>query len=226
MDFKYKTYKNYIHGDISFQSNVLETILKNRDVENPNLLLNVNESVLEDYKDYDNIMLAANKYKYHIENESRKALIVDSDSDGYTSSAEFYVYSEQLCNHLGKKLNIDILIHPERTHGLTDYMMDILRTEKYDVLYIPDAGSTDFKQHEELSNLGTEIIILDHHHSDKGYSNDAIVVNNQLSDKINNKAMTGVGVVYKFNQLLDEMFNVNFADDYLDLVAVGLVADY
>ena len=58
---------------------------------------------------------------------------------------------------------------------------------------------------------------------DKG--NPAIVVNNQLSEKVTDKAMTGVGITYKFTKLLDRYYGVNYADDYLDLVALGMIGD-
>ena len=37
--------------------------------------------------------------------------------------------------------------------------------------------------------------------------------------------MTGVGVTYKFTKLLDKYYKVNYADDYLDLVALGMIGD-
>ena len=36
--------------------------------------------------------------------------------------------------------------------------------------------------------------------------------------------MTGV-IVYKFCKVLDDYYNVNYADDYIDLVAIGMIAD-
>ena len=53
----------------------------------------------------------------------------------------------------------------------------------------------------------------------------AIVVNNQLCD-YPTKSLSGVGVVYKFCQYLDqELFHDNLADQFLDIVAVGLCGD-
>jgi single-stranded DNA-specific DHH superfamily exonuclease len=37
--------------------------------------------------------------------------------------------------------------------------------------------------------------------------------------------ISGVGVVYKFLQILDKKINGNFANIFLDLVAVGMAAD-
>jgi single-stranded-DNA-specific exonuclease len=49
-------------------------------------------------------------------------------------------------------------------------------------------------------------------------------VNNQLSKISTN--LSGVGMTYKFCKALDEELWENKADNYLDLVAVGMIADY
>lgn len=40
-----------------------------------------------------------------------------------------------------------------------------------------------------------------------------------------NKALCGGGIVYKFCKVLDDMLNVSYADDYLDLVSLSCVSD-
>jgi single-stranded-DNA-specific exonuclease len=65
---------------------------------------------------------------------------------------------------------------------------------------------------------------LDHHECEKE-SKYAIVVNNQLSSDYSNKSLVGSGIVYKFIQALDSKLGINIADFYLDLVAIGLIAD-
>ena len=78
-----------------------------------------------------------------------------------------------------------------------------------------------------LKELGIDCLVLDHH--DAPYeSEDALVVNNQLSKNYKNKDLSGVGVVWQLCRAMDA-YSIRplskFADDYLDLVAVGLVAD-
>ena len=68
-----------------------------------------------------------------------------------------------------------------------------------------------------------DIIILDHHECD--VKNDyAIVVNNHMCD-YPNKNLSGVGIVYKFLCQLDDLDMEFVADSYLDLVALGNIAD-
>jgi single-stranded-DNA-specific exonuclease len=68
-----------------------------------------------------------------------------------------------------------------------------------------------------------DILIIDHHKAPK-VSECACVINNQLCD-YPTKSLSGVGMVYKFCCYLDELLKVNYANEYLDLVAVGMVAD-
>ena len=88
---------------------------------------------------------------------------------------------------------------------------------------MPDAGSNDYEAHTALKSKGIKTIILDHHLADE-VSKDAVVINNQLSD-YPNKDLSGVGVVYQFCRYIDEKIKTNYADYYLDLVALGLTGD-
>jgi single-stranded-DNA-specific exonuclease len=68
-------------------------------------------------------------------------------------------------------------------------------------------------------------LILDHHLTDEKLSYNAIVVNNQLSPNYENKELTGAGVVYQFCRYVDSLYRRNWADDYLDLAAWGIIGD-
>lgn len=67
------------------------------------------------------------------------------------------------------------------------------------------------------------VLVLDHHEADK-VSEHACVINNQLCD-YPTKSLSGVGIVYKFCSYFDELLNVDYADQFLDLVALGMIAD-
>lgn len=220
-DFDYKNI-NSVKG---FGNDILYNILKSRGIVDVNRFLNLNESVLEDYKDYDNIKEGTEIYMKHIENDDIITILVDFDSDGYNSASVMYLYTIDIYKKLNKPYNIKYVLHKHKSHGLdADCMKDILNTE-CKLLIIPDAGSNNFEYHKILKEKGIDIICLDHHQCSK-YSENAIVVNNQMSNKIHNKSMTGVGVVYKFCKYIDEILDVNFADKYIDLVAIGMIADH
>lgn len=165
-----------------------------------------------------------NLFKKHLINGSRFYFVVDSDADGITSSAILINYMEQYLKNIFPNFSIDYHIPDGKEHGL-DTIMNILSPEKkYDIIILPDSSSNDYEFHKILKNIGYDILVLDHHEAEK-YSEDAIVINNQLSQRYENKSLSGVGVVYKFLQYCDKNFSINGADDFLDLVAVGMCAD-
>ena len=67
------------------------------------------------------------------------------------------------------------------------------------------------------------MLVIDHHEADQE-SQYACIINNQTCD-YPTKSLSGVGMVYKFCCYLDSLLGINQADEYLDLVALGLIAD-
>lgn len=218
MSFKY----NLIGKNLGF-GDILETILRNRGVEDIKNFLNPLEDNIEDINNYDNIDIWISTFLKHIDNEDSVGIVVDSDFDGFSSASFIYQYIKLL----NPNINIIFFVHKGKAHGLKDLMSEIENVKNdINLLIIPDASSNDFFEHSIISPWGIDILIADHHEVDKNsYSCDAIIVNNQLSPKVTNKSLTGVGVVYKLCKEIDKRLSVNYADRFLDLVTVGMVAD-
>lgn len=193
------------------------TILNNRNIFNIDEFLNINKSNCLNYNLLDNINEAVECLIKHIEINNKICIIVDCDTDGVCSAAMLYKYIKKY-NPL---LNITYLLHQGKQHGLSD---DIIIPDDTNLILIPDAGSNDFEKHSYYKSKGIDIICLDHHETDK-YSNDAIVVNNQLSKKYTNKYFCGAGVTYKFLKALDDELWETDADNYLDLVMLANIGD-
>ena len=87
----------------------------------------------------------------------------------------------------------------------------------------PDSSSNEEELHKRLQDHGIDILVIDHHEADH-ISKYACVINNQLCN-YPNKTLSGAGMVYKFCCYLDELINCSYADDFLDLTALALVAD-
>lgn len=159
----------------------------------------------------------------HLKNHSKIYLLQDSDCDGITSAALFYNY---LNDHFSE-YEPDITYHiPDgKEHGLDSIMNWFPENGENSLIVIPDAGSNDVNEHKELHERGYEILVLDHHLVSE-ITNDAIVINNQSSNKYENKDLSGVGVVYKFFEYLEKKENMpSYSQDYLDIVALGLIGD-
>lgn len=99
-----------------------------------------------------------------------------------------------------------------------------------DYIIIPDSGSVQFDEQEELSRQSRKVVILDHHNIPSNYPRfeNVVIVNNQTSERFKNKYLSGAGVVYKtiqaFNKIYEDDFEMIY-EDYCDLAAVGIVAD-
>lgn len=175
-----------------------------KDIIDPSTIMNINEGAK---------MLAK-----HIAAQSPAYLQVDSDCDGFTSSAillnylnHYFPYYTQNCIHYsfheGKQHGIDIDAIPEGTK----------------LIICPDASSEEYDKHAELAAKGIDILIIDHHNAER-VSENACIINNQLCD-YPTKSLSGAGMVYKFCSYLDKFMDEEKADDFLDLVALGCIAD-
>lgn len=147
---------------------------------------------------------------------------VDSDTDGYTSSAILINYIKRRFPHV----KLTWRLHKGKEHGV---IVDTV-PEDTNLVFIPDAGSNQFEEQKALYEKGMKTIILDHHEvSDiSGYVwTPAIIVNNQMSPDYPNKSLSGAGVVYKFIKAMDKIYfnDDHIFHDYGDLAAIGIIAD-
>ena len=176
-----------------------------------------------------NIDHAAERLLHHLRRNSKILFIVDCDVDGFTSSSILWLYIK----HTFPEIELEFTVHEHKQHGLDDKIDWITDEARWDLVIIPDAGSYDVKEHRMLGELGMDVIVLDHH--DQLYDENGnpvvsnlpttIVVNNQLSPDYANKSLCGAGVVYKFCEVLDNKLGIHLAHNYIDLAALGEIAD-
>lgn len=210
----------------NFQSDYVNSLLHARGVEDIKKFFHPTADALQSPSDLKNIGMAAAMYTRIVLNDkppySRILIIVDSDNDGYTSATIIYQYTKRLNCHC----KIDYWLHEGKQHGLQDHI-DRLMTEDihYDLIILPDSSSNDAHYHDMLDGINIPCLILDHHLTDVPLSLNAVVVNNQLSPNYKNKELTGAGVVYQFCRFIDSKLGQDWANDYLDLAAWGIVGD-
>lgn len=199
----------------------IEQVLTNRGIEIDKIpeYINVSDAALYDPKLLDNIEQAATMVLKHFISQDEIFVQVDSDCDGYTSAAALinYLYSlfpSTVQNHVRYNL------HTSKHHGIA--LEEIPANTK--LVIVPDASSNEKEIHKQLVEQGIDVLVLDHHHTEDASDDLAIIVNNQLCD-YPNKFLSGVGIVYKFCQIIDQYTHTSYADNQLDLVALGLIAD-
>lgn len=214
------------------KSDYLNTILRERGINEPEWYNCPDLNLISNPSYFDNIEKGRKLLYDHLNNNSKIGLIVDCDCDGYTSAAIIYLFIK----HFYPDIEIDYYIHEGKQHGLED-QVDNLINKNYNLLIIPDAGSNDFSQQKELNEVGTDILILDHHAVDEideeWYKNNehTIIINNQLSRSYLNKNLSGAGVTWQFCRFYEQHYykkddlQSQYIYQLMDLAAVGIIGD-
>ena len=158
----------------------------------------------------------------HINNNDRAFIIVDSDCDGYCSSAIFLNYLNRHFPHWVQN-QVEYFMHGGKQHGLGDINIEDLIQRGFRLVICPDSASNDYEQHQALKEHGIDVLVLDHHEAEK-ISEYACIINNQLCD-YPTKSLCGGAVVYKFCCYIDKLMGTNYAIDYEDLTALALIGD-
>ena len=183
-------------------------------LESPIKLYNIEEG----YKLFDKIINSKN---------CNLCIVVDSDVDGFTSAAIFIQYLRKF----NKDIGIIPILHEGKGHGLSDTIDKIFNLIENDMIIkyviLPDAGSNDYEYIEQLGAEGIECLILDHHivEPDTKFSSHSVIINNQLSPNYNNKDLCGAGVTWQFCRYCDSIYKTNYAEEFIDLAALGIVSD-
>ena len=198
----------------------VEQVLANRGIspENVEHYLHTTDADIYDPSMIMNMREGAAMLVKHISQNDKVLVQIDSDCDGYTSAAALINYLNCLFPGFVQN-NVYYRIHTGKQHGI------LLETIPDDVKLViaPDSSSNDYEEHQQLSLKGVDVLVIDHHEADK-ISEHACVINNQLCE-YPTKSLSGVGMVYKFCSYIDELLNVDYADQFLDLVSLGMVAD-
>ena len=158
----------------------------------------------------------------HINNDDKAFIIVDSDCDGYCSSAIFLNYLNRHFPHWIQN-QVEYFMHDGKQHGLGDANIGDLIQRGFKLVICPDSASNDYEQHQVLKEHGIDVLVLDHHEAEK-VSEYACIINNQLCD-YPTKSLCGGAVVYKFCCYIDKLMGTNYAIDYEDLTALALIGD-
>lgn len=200
---------------------VIEQVLLNRGIVPDKIERYINPTWNETFPAswLDNISSAAKEVIKTLLKGQKIYVQIDSDCDGYTSAAVLLNYLHRAFPSSVENL-ISYGVHDKKHHGINiNNVADDIK-----LVIVPDASSNEVELHKQLAERGIAVVVLDHHHAPIDDTDPAIIVNNQMGG-YPNKMLSGVGIVYKFCQIMDEFLHVSYANDYLDLVALGMIAD-
>ena len=217
---KYRLIEPKVQQDLS----VMERVLTNRGIALGDIqhYLNTTERDVQDPGSIARIQIGAGMLIKHVLQDDKIFIQVDSDADGFTSAAFLINYLNCLFPTFTKN-NILYRLHDGKQHGLSQEVVNEIIESDIKLVIMPDASSNDYDLHKQLKEHDIDVLVIDHHEADK-VSEYACVINNQLCD-YPTKSLSGVGMVYKFCSYIDELKESNYANDFIDLVATGLIAD-
>ncbi len=165
--------------------------------------------------------------------KSGKRIVIygDYDVDGVTSVSILYMYLESIGADVGYYI-------PSRLgegYGMSHDSLCKLHSEGCSMIITVDTGITATEEAELILSLGMELIITDHHECYADVPRAYAVVNPKQQDcPYPFKELAGVGVVFKLLCAMEILNSPNLspieavtrvADKYIDLVAIGTVAD-
>ncbi len=174
---------------------------------------------------------AIDRICWAIERREPIAVYGDYDVDGVTATA---LLTEAL-----RSLDADVRGYiPNRFdegYGLNNEALSHLRDEGVKLVISVDCGIRSLGEAEHARSIGLDLIISDHHHPGAQIPSARAVVNpKQPGCSYPDKDLAGVGIAYKLawglydrlgGKSLTQPPGTNRAQDFLDLVALGTVAD-
>ena len=165
----------------------------------------------------------------------REAIVIlgDYDVDGVSSTALL----ASILRLFGLQPRFIVPLRLEEGYGLSRNAIDRALEQGRPQLFIAlDCGTNSCAEVAYLRSLGVDVIIVDHHRSREAVPVDAILINPHVHDDAANPAwlhLCTVGLVFKLVHALlkalraadDPVAKGVKLRDYLDLVALGTVAD-
>lgn len=202
-------------------NNIIEQIFYNRGFKNAEDIkhyLNTDDSDILDPSKIMNIERGVKMLIFHISQNHDVLLQIDSDADGFTSSAILINYLN-LCFPSFVKNHIKYWVHDSKAHGIDEQGLN----ENIKLVIALDASSNEYEKHEKLYHMGVDVLVIDHHNASE-VSPYACIINNQLCD-YPTKSLSGAGMVYKFCCYIDSLLGINNANNFLDLASLGIISD-
>jgi single-stranded-DNA-specific exonuclease len=152
------------------------------------------------------------------------AVYGDYDVDGVSSTA---LLTECL-TELGFRVRWFVPRRDREGYGLSSAALDTLAADGVRLVLAVDCGISAAPEVDHARSLGMDVIVADHHHVPATLPNAAAVVNPHQSDcAYPFKELCAVGIAYQLASALGSHFGAaaDWSDRWLDLVALGTVAD-
>jgi len=201
-----------------------EQLARIRGIKDLNEYLNPDSNVLNDGSKMKNVKEANQKILDAIYEGKKIAVSYDADADGVMSGTLMMRFLRFFTQNV-----YFLYSQKEDGHGV-DFQLDQIQDDT-DLVIVVDSSSNSIEASREIvEDMGIDLIIFDHHRIENENPYALIVNPQQKGDKYHNKYLSGVGVVFKSIELIQDDLNEAYGSrfdvwDYTDIVAVGMRAD-
>ena len=204
---------------------VSETLIRRglTDVKNALAFINPELYIPSSATELSDLIRSVDRIKDAINRKEKILVWGDFDVDGLTSTTVLWSAIKQL----GGIVKYHIPIREKESHGVQKSSLDTFLSKGIDLVLTCDTGISDIDAVNSAKNLGVDVIITDHHELPDILPESYAIINPQmLPDDHPLRELPGVGVVFKLIEALYKCFDKSEeVEQYLDLVALGIVAD-
>lgn len=203
-------------------SEIIDTILADRGVEDITALLYPNEDCLIPFEEMKNIDKAAKVITNTIENGGSIYVHFDVDVDGISAGT---IATRWTGKHTDK---VFYGINQGKEHGIAKFDLSLL--DGIDVLWIVDSIETTMLPYERiLKNWAGQIVITDHHlvsiSMQKQMERTGRITLVSSAVDYPNPALSGSATTWKLCAYMDWLELDDYSDNLIDLASTGLIAD-
>jgi single-stranded-DNA-specific exonuclease RecJ len=155
--------------------------------------------------------------------EAGKKIVIygDYDADGITSTSILY----KCLKSIGGQVGYYIPNRMDEGYGLSIDAINTIRDNGAELIITVDCGITSINEVKYCRECGIDIVITDHHEC-KDEIPDTLVVSAKRNDSAYPfKDLSGAGVAFKLVQALSTVYKSIDIMEYIDLAAIGTIAD-
>lgn len=168
-----------------------------------------------------NMDLAIDRIDKSIKRREKIIIYGDYDVDGITSTSILYRALE--------KLGVDVGYYiPDRMiegYGINKKAIQYIKSLQANLIITVDCGITSVDEANYAKELGMDIIITDHHECKDTLPATIVINPKQPGCEYPNKCLAGCGIAFKLVQALWQRYSLVGFEDFLDIAAIGTIAD-
>lgn len=181
--------------------------------------LNPSHDSLEDPFVFTDMKKSVERIQLAIAQKERVLVYGDYDVDGITGSAILY----PALKRLGTVVDVHIPHRMNEGYGLNRDSLETLLEKGYSVVITVDNGITGVEQVKFLTGRGVDVIIVDHHTPKDELPPAFAILCAHAGEKKGDPHLAACGLAFKLAWAL--LGSYKAAEEYLDLVALGTIAD-